>query len=121
VPLIVTPGAIVRLVNGPTGADSNITNVLTPDAAASNVAASAAELGKGVPGPAPGSSAVKTIGAACATPAVSENSAAAAIIVRALMSLSLSEMAGVDLLSRKDADVEASLDQPYRRDRDDAQ
>ena len=61
--------------------------------------ASAAELGKGMPGPAPSSSAVKTIGAACAAPAISENSAAAAVVVRALMSLPLSKMSDVDLFS----------------------
>jgi hypothetical protein len=61
--------------------------------------ASAAELGKGMPGPAPSASAVKTIGAACAAPAISENSAAAAVVVRALMSLPLSKMSDVDLFS----------------------
>jgi hypothetical protein len=88
VPLMVTPDAIVRLVNEPTGADSKVTSVLMPEAAVSNVAASAAELGKGMPGPAPGSAAVKTTGAAFAVPAMSANAAAAVAMARAVMIVS---------------------------------
>jgi hypothetical protein len=79
-PLIVAPGAIARLAKGPTGADSKVTSVLEPEAAASNAAAAAAEFGKGMPGPAPGSAAVKTIGAPCAAPATSAIAAAVAMV-----------------------------------------
>src|SRR6516164_363069 len=55
VPLIMTPGATVRLWKLPTGADSNVIVETGPNVAAavSNVAAAASEFGRGELGPAP--------------------------------------------------------------------
>jgi hypothetical protein len=67
------------------GAISKVTRVPLPAGAASNPAAAAVEFGKGMPGSAPGSAAVKITGAASAPPPISASAVAAATMVRAFM------------------------------------
>jgi hypothetical protein len=66
----VTPGAIFKLVNGPTGEDSNVSSDIDPRllALASNAAAAAAELGLALLEPAPTSLPTNRMGDACAVP-----------------------------------------------------